>query len=101
MTPAENLLWLHLRSGDMAAHHFRRQHAVDRYIVDFFCAAAKLVIEVDGDSHCDRAEHDAERTRWLNEQRDYRVLRFTNQAVYESIEAVLGQIRAALSEPLS
>ena len=101
MTPAEKRLWLRLRSGDMAAHHFRRQHAVDRYIVDFFCAAAKLVIEVDGDSHCDRAEYDAERTRWLNEQRDYRVLRFTNQAVYESIEAVLEQIQAALSEPLS
>jgi very-short-patch-repair endonuclease len=100
-TPAEKRLWLRLRSGNLATHHFRRQHAVDRFIVDFFCAAAKLVIEVDGDSHCDRAEYDAERTCWLNEQKKYRVLRFTNDAVHENIEAVLEKIWAALNEPLS
>ena len=101
MTPAEQRLWLHLRGSNLASHHFRRQHAVDRFIVDFFCAAAKLVIEIDGDSHCDQADYDAERTRWLNQQRNYRVLRLTNQAVHENIETVLEQIRAALNEPSS
>ena len=99
MTPAEKRLWRYLRSSNLASHHFRRQHAVDRFIVDFFCADAKLVIEIDGDSHCEQAEYDLERTRWLSEQRHYRVLRFTNQAVHENIEAVLERIAAALNEP--
>ena len=100
MTPGEQRLWMHLRAGNLAAHHFRRQHAVDGFIVDFFCAAAKLVIEIDGDSHAEQAEYDAERARWLNEQKNYRVLRFANHEVQDNIETVLKQIEAALKEPM-
>jgi very-short-patch-repair endonuclease len=74
----------------------RKQHAVDTYIVDFFCAKSKLVIEVDGDSHADQIEYDAARTQWLSEQHRYCVLRFTNHDVLTNIEAVVEAIRAAL-----
>ena len=77
------------------------------YIVDFFCAKAKLVIEtacpassgIDGDSHADQVEYDAERTRWLNEQKHYRVIRFTKDDVHRNLDAVMQVIAAALQEP--
>jgi very-short-patch-repair endonuclease len=78
LTPAEQRLWGYLRRAQLAGFEFRRQHPVDRFIVDFFCPAAKLVIEVDGDSHAEQAEYDCERTQWLNQQKGYRVLRVAN-----------------------
>ena len=96
MTPAEKKLWQYLRGEQLAGAHFRKQHAVDTYIVDFFCAKSKLVIEVDGDSHAEHMEYDAARTQWLSEQHDYRVLRFTNREVLTNIDAVVEAIRAAL-----
>ncbi|MGH8588738.1 MAG: endonuclease domain-containing protein [Gammaproteobacteria bacterium] len=100
MTPAEMKLWQHLRRGQLGVQ-FRRQHAVGPCIVDFFCAKAKLVVEVDGDSHSDpaQAEHDAERTRWLQEQKQYRVMRFWNDEVLHNAETVLGRIVEALRPP--
>jgi very-short-patch-repair endonuclease len=97
MTPAEIKLWRYLRLGQPGAH-FRRQHAVGPYVLDFFCARQKLVIEVDGDSHGDprQIEADAKRTRWLREQKDYRVLRFCNAEVLNNIEGVLIRIAEAL-----
>ena len=71
LTPAEQKLWQCLRGGQIDGAQFRRQHAVGTYIVDFFCAKSKLVIEVDGDMHSDQIEYDAERTQWLNEQKRY------------------------------
>lgn len=98
MTPAEKKLWQRIRNGQLDGAHIRKQHAVGRFIVDFFCAKAKLVIEIDGDVHADanQAAYDAERTQWLNEQRDYRVIRFTNDNVLHNIDAVLEKIREAL-----
>ena len=98
MTPAEKELWARIRFGQLDSAHFRRQHAVDRFIVDFFCARAKLVVEVDGDSHVMQADYDAARTQWLNEQKHYRVLRFTNDEVHHNIEAVLEMILEAVRE---
>ena len=71
------------------------------YIVDFFCAKAKLVVEVDGDSHGDlaEAEYDSERTRWLSEQKHYRVIRFWNDEVLSETEAVVARIATALLPP--
>jgi very-short-patch-repair endonuclease len=96
MTFAEKRLWQYLRNGQLDGAQFRKQHAVDTYIVDFFCAKSKLVIEVDGDSHAEQIEYDAARTQWLSEQHHYRVLRFTNHDVLTNIEAVVETIRAAL-----
>ncbi len=76
----------------------RKQHAVGTYIVDFFCAKSKLVIEIDGDTHFEPEQlaYDTERTQWLNEQKHYRVIRFTNREVQHNIEGVIEAIRAAL-----
>ena len=97
MTPAERKLWSRIRNGQLNGAHFRKQHAVGRFIVDFFCARSRLVIEVDGDSHADRVEYDTERTQWLNEQKHCRVVRFTNDEVSHHIEAVLDSIVEVLS----
>ena len=53
MTFAEKRLWQYLRNGQLDGAQFRKQHTVDTYIVDFFCAKSKLAIEVDGDSHAE------------------------------------------------
>jgi type I restriction enzyme R subunit len=51
-TPAEEKLWYWLRDSQLEGMKFRRQHPIGRFIVDFYCAEKKLVIEVDGDTHC-------------------------------------------------
>ena len=91
-TPAEDALWQRLRNRQLAGAKFRRQHPIDRYIVDFYCADAQLVIEVDGSAH-DEPNHDAERQEVL-ETLGLRVLRFRNAEVFERIEDVLSAIMA-------
>ena len=98
MTPAEKKLWQHIRDNQLGVQ-FRRQHAVGPYIVDFFCAKSKLVIEVDGDTHAEQMDYDAERTKWLNEQKRYRVVRFTNDEVRHNIDGVLAKISEMVNEP--
>jgi very-short-patch-repair endonuclease len=91
-TDAEMRLWWHLRQKQLAGFRFRRQHPLGPYVVDFFCAEAKLVVEVDGGQHAD--ENDA-RTRWIEAQ-GYRVIRFWNNDVLGNTEGVLLMILAAL-----
>jgi very-short-patch-repair endonuclease len=52
LAPAEALLWTHLQGRKLLGYKFRRQYGVDRYVVDFYCPALRLAIDVDGDSHC-------------------------------------------------
>jgi very-short-patch-repair endonuclease len=93
-TPAEQRLWAALRDRRLGGYKFRRQHPIDRFIVDFFCHECSLVLEVDGDSHATQAEYDQARTEWLND-RGYTVIRFTNQDIYKRFpgvqEAILEQ----------
>jgi very-short-patch-repair endonuclease len=98
MTPAELKLWGRLRDRQVNDAYFRAQHAVDRFILDFICVKARLVIEIDGDTHADpnQSAHDAERTAWLSTQRRYRVIRFDNKEVHQNLETVIETIRAAL-----
>ena len=98
MTPAEKKLWQCIRNGQIGGAHFRRQHAIGRFIVDFLCARSRLVIEIDGDSHAGQLEYDTERTQWLDEQKHHRVIRFTNHDVHHNLDAVLEKIREALEE---
>ncbi|MCI1189096.1 endonuclease domain-containing protein [Hymenobacter sp. DH14] len=95
-TAAEDDLWQALRGGQVGAK-FRRQHPIDRYIVDFVCIDAKLVVEIDGGSHldADQRDYDAGRTALLAEM-GFRVLRFANARVLGELEAVLVGIQAAL-----
>ena len=98
MTPAEKKLWQRVRLGQVGGWQIRKQHAVGPFILDFFCAKAKLVIEVDGDSHVAQVEYDEKRTQWLNEQKHYRVIRFRNDEIHHNIEGVLEAIYMALEE---
>ena len=88
-TPAENHLWQELRGNKLNAA-FRRQHAIESFIVDFVCLAAWLIIEVDGSIHGDEseAEYDGGRTHELQEC-GFLVLRFTNEEVLHNTPKVL------------
>jgi len=99
MTPAERLLWRHLCRKQLGGLRFRRQHPTDRFIVDFYCAEHRLVVEIDGDVHAAQTEYDEARTEWL-EARGYRVIRFTNQEVRHQLPAVLEAIYTACSGPI-
>jgi len=90
MPLAEVLLWNRLR-GDQLGVRCRRQHRVGSYIADFFAHAAKLVIEVDGDSHAERQDYDEKRTYWMN-QKGLHVVRFTNDDVIKNLDAVVQSI---------
>ncbi len=91
MTEAEARLWSHLRAHRMKDIHFRNQHAIGGYIVDFCAPRLKLIIELDGSKHLEQQEYDAERTAFL-EAKGYRILRFWNNDVMNNIEAVLDSI---------
>jgi very-short-patch-repair endonuclease len=98
MTPEEKTLWGALRK-DALRLHFRRQQVIAGYIVDFYCASAKLAVEIDGGSHLDGAEHDALRDRVLAEM-GIRTLRISNQAVHEDLKGVLLRIAVQADSPL-
>jgi len=91
MTPAEKKLWQCLRADRLEGYHFRRQQIIGRYIVDFFCYQADLVVELDGAVHLEQVDYDEERTRWL-ESVGLKVLRFSNREVFGELETVLGVI---------
>ena len=97
LTPAEAVLWRELRAKRLGSFEFRRQQPVGPYIADFFCAAAGLVVELDGDSHVGREGHDARRTAYL-EAVGLRVLRFWNPEVYDNLDGVLAAINDACAE---
>jgi very-short-patch-repair endonuclease len=99
MTPAEKLLWQHLRYKQIGGARFRRQHPIGRFIVDFYCPEHRLIVEVDGDVHVTQAGYDEARTALLEEQ-GYRVIRFTNQQVYQQMSAVLETIHTACNYPV-
>ncbi|MBI3979240.1 MAG: endonuclease domain-containing protein [Chloroflexi bacterium] len=93
-TPGENALWQRLRNRQLDGFKFRRQHSVERFIVDLYCAEACLVVEVDGPIHDYSQEEDAIRQEFLESQ-GLRVLRFANAEVQNSIESVLQRIAIA------
>jgi very-short-patch-repair endonuclease len=92
-TPIESKLWARLRDRQLGGFKFRRQHPIGRFVVDFYCADCRLVVEVDGDLHADQVEYDQARTDWLSE-RGYTVIRFPSRAVQNQLEAVLAAILA-------
>jgi very-short-patch-repair endonuclease len=91
-TPAEATLWRHLRNRNLK-YKFRRQHPIDFFIIDFYCAEARLLIEIDGGSHLakEQMEYDKARTEYL-EALGYKVIRFTNDDVRYNINTVADKI---------
>jgi very-short-patch-repair endonuclease len=93
-TKAEAKLWQVLRNGKIDDLKFRRQHAFDDYILDFYCHKMKLAIEVDGAVHNDKevAAYDMVRTKNLNDN-GITVLRFTNDEVEKNIKSIIQKIK--------
>jgi len=91
LTPAEKILWRELRDGEFSGFKFRRQVPVGKFIVDFSCPSRKVIVEIDGDSHAEQVQYDANRTRELEKQ-NYRVIRFTNSDVHRNPDGVLEAI---------
>ena len=91
-TDAEHKLWYQLRAGRLKGMKFRRQHPVPPFVVDFYCEAARLVVELDGSQHNEDA--DAPRTRYL-ESLGLKVLRYWDNEVLQQTEAVLESILSA------
>jgi very-short-patch-repair endonuclease len=96
-TDAERVLWFRLRNRRLQGLKFKRQAPIDRYIVDFCCFDARLIIELDGGQHATRAVEDMNRTRIL-EAMGYLVLRFWNNDVLQNLEGVLDEILATLKQ---
>jgi very-short-patch-repair endonuclease len=96
-TDAERRLWRFLRNRLLCGYRFRRQMPLGRYIVDFVCLRARIVVELDGGQHADHLLADLERTRHLA-RAGFRVLRFWNSDVLQRTDDVLERILAALRE---
>jgi very-short-patch-repair endonuclease len=90
-TQPERALWALLRRRGW---HFRRQHPIGPYILDFYCAAVKLAVEVDGPVHQEQTDRDQRRTAWL-ETEGIQVIRFSTQEIEQRPAAVLAAIATA------
>ena len=101
LTLPEVILWTALRRSRLGGLRFRRQHPIGPYIVDFFCPALRLAIEVDGQAHehPDSLRHDRRRTEWLNRE-GVEVFRISARAVLENLDGVLLVIRQRGGRPL-
>lgn len=93
LTPAEAALWNILKNSQLKGRKFRRQQSFENYIVDFYCPAEKLIIELDGQVHNNPAAvlADEERDKRLAEL-GYKVLRFENKDVFRSTEWLIAEI---------
>ena len=102
MTKAETTLWQVIKRGQIFGLHFRRQHPINRFIADFYCHKARLVIEVDGEIHNtqDQMEYDECRNYFMNEL-GLLVLRFTNKQVMQDLENVECVIREQVGKLLT
>lgn len=100
MTPAETILWQNLRGNRLGGWHFRRQQILYGFIVDFYCHAASLVVEVDGEIHKSQRLADQERDAALAEK-GFTILRFSNHEVETALPSVLDKILFACNQTLS
>jgi very-short-patch-repair endonuclease len=96
LTPAEKILWEKLRHNRLNGLQFRRQQIINPFIVDFYCHAKALVVEVDGDIHDLQQDYDAERSSYLI-ARGFRMLRVTNDDVKNNLVSVLPKLSEACS----
>ncbi len=94
-TEPEAKLWLHLRTLRGEGIHFRRQHAIGKYVADFCAPRQHLIVELDGSQHLKQAGHVEARTAYVR-LRGYRVLRFGDGAVMNDPDGVMRAILAVL-----
>jgi very-short-patch-repair endonuclease len=93
LTDAEKRLWRALRRDQLLGLNFRRQHPIGPYVLDFYCSALALAVEIDGGQHnyADKRLSDERRSRLLS-NKGIRVVRFWNNEVLQNIEGVLSEI---------
>lgn len=97
-TPAENLIWQKvLRNRQLCGHKFLRQKPIGPYVVDFYCAELQLVVEIDGDSHAEQQDYDAQRTTFL-ESHGLRVLRYANRDILNNLPGVYAHLQQQLEQ---
>jgi len=98
-TAAERVLWSRLKHSQLLGFKFRRQQGIAQYVVDFYCPACKLAVEIDGATHSTAREiqRDRIRQRYI-ESFGVHFLRFTNEDVYENLEWVIKVIAKDLQE---
>jgi very-short-patch-repair endonuclease len=98
MTLPEVMLWEQIRGDRLNGLRFRRQHPIGPYILDFYCSAVRLALEVDGTGHehPDQCEHDNRRDKWLADNK-IRVLRIPASDILsdDALEGVLANIAEA------
>src|SRR3954447_22567012 len=94
MTRAETLLWRYLKAHHVDGLGFRRQVPMRGYVADFACHSARLIIELDGESHDfeSRQRGDGRRDTWFRSE-GYTVLRFANEDVLKNLAGVVASIR--------
>ena len=89
----EGILWQYVKNRKINNQKFKRQYSIGRYVVDFYCPALKLVIEIDGDYHLQESvkKYDTERQNFM-ESMDINCLRFSNRDIEENIDVVINKI---------
>ncbi|HTG25336.1 MAG TPA: endonuclease domain-containing protein [Reyranella sp.] len=97
-TDAECRLWRHLRRRQLNGFKFRRQRPIGRYVCDFVCLEALVVVELDGSQHVAQAPYDADRDAFLRSN-GFRALRFWNGDVLSQTASVVETIYEALHRP--
>ncbi len=97
MTCEEKSLWGHLRGNRLGGFHFRRQQIVHGFIVDFYCHAAGLIVEVDGPIHSQQVERDKDRDHKLSAL-GLRIMRIKNEEIEQKLPSVLERIEMACRE---
>jgi very-short-patch-repair endonuclease len=101
MTRAETLLWRYLKADRIDGLGFRRQVPIRNYIADFICMSAKIVVELDGESHDFEERQNADQNRdafFVSE--GFQVLRSTNEEVMSNLEGVVEAIRQVAASRL-
>jgi len=88
---SEAIFWREVRGSLLAGYKFRRQVPIGKYIADFVCESAKLIIELDGHQHAEIEDKDRARTAVL-ETYGYRVVRFWNHDVYDNLDGVIAEV---------
>ncbi|MGB5497510.1 MAG: endonuclease domain-containing protein [Maribacter sp.] len=94
LTPAEAFLWKQLKAKQLDGKRFVKQHSIGGYIVDFYCASEKLIVELDGEVHQNpiAKAYDQRRTSVIQSM-GYKVIRFENKMVFDHLKSVLIEIK--------
>jgi adenine-specific DNA-methyltransferase len=95
-TRGESILWDAIRNRQLSGRKFRRQYVIGTFVVDFYCATERLIVEVDGPIHASQRSADQERQQILESLR-YRVLRINDTRAQTDLEGTLGRISAAFT----